>query len=156
MSREDTVRDDLLATFPALEGRITIARERRLWVEVSREEFQAVLDVLKDRHGFDFCCTITGLDLGEDLGFVYHLADWHGVVLNLRQRVPKSDPTILSITPRYPGVIFYERELVDLLGAKVEGLPPGDRYPLRDDWPEGQYPLRKDWKLEMLPEAWKE
>ncbi len=156
MSREDTLKDDLLATFPALADRVSVARTRRLWVEVTREEFPAVLDHLKDRHGFDYCCTITGIDLGEELAFVYHLADWHGVVVNLRQRAPRSDPSIRSITPRFPGVIFYERELVDLFGAKVEGLPPGDRYPLRDDWPEGQYPLRKDWKPEMLEQAGKE
>jgi Ni,Fe-hydrogenase III component G len=28
----------------------------------------------------------------------------------------------------------------------VTGLPEGSRYPLPDNWPEGQYPLRKDWK----------
>ena len=39
-----------------------------------------------------------------------------------------------------------ERELMDLLGAKVEGLPAGKRYPLSDDWPTDEYPLRKDWK----------
>jgi NADH:ubiquinone oxidoreductase subunit C len=156
MSREDTLKDDLVSTFPALDGRIVISRARRLWVEVGRDEFEAVLTHLKDRHGFDFCCTITGLDLGEDLAFCYHLADWHGVVLTLRQRAPRADPSIRTITGWYPGAVFYERELVDLFGAKVEGIPAGDRYPLRDDWPEGQFPLRKDWKPEMLSQAGKE
>ena len=52
------------------------------------------------------------------------------------------------MSDRFPAAHIYERELVDLLGAKVEGLPPGNRYPLPDDWPEVQYPLRKDWKQE--------
>ena len=43
-------------------------------------------------------------------------------------------------------VRIYERELVDLLGARVEGLVPGVRYPLPEGWPEGDHPLLKDWK----------
>ena len=46
----------------------------------------------------------------------------------------------------YAGAQVYERELVDLFGAQVEGLPPGNRYPLTDDWPTDEHPLRKDWK----------
>jgi Ni,Fe-hydrogenase III component G len=37
-----------------------------------------------------------------------------------------------------------------MLGVNVEGLPEGKRYPLPDDWPDGQYPLRKDWNKKML------
>jgi Ni,Fe-hydrogenase III component G len=39
---------------------------------------------------------------------------------------------------------------MDLLGIKVEGLPEGRRYPLPDNWPQGQYPLRKDWDPSVL------
>jgi Ni,Fe-hydrogenase III component G len=41
--------------------------------------------------------------------------------------------------------------MMDLFGMQVEGLPPGNRYPLPDDWPPNQYPLRKDWKLPEEP-----
>ena len=54
------------------------------------------------------------------------------------------------MTGKFSNAEYYEKELVDLLGFRVEGLPPGPRYPLPDDWPEGQYPLRKEWKPEML------
>jgi len=85
-------------------------------------------------------------DEGEDLGFLYHVADESGIILCLHTRAPKADPRIVSVSDRFPSAHIYERELVDLFGAKVEGLPPGNRYPLPDGWPEGQYPLRKDWK----------
>ncbi len=55
-----------------------------------------------------------------------------------------------TITDYFSSAEIYERELVDLLGVRVEGLKEGKRYPLPDDWPAGQYPLRKDWKVEML------
>ncbi|MDD5594820.1 MAG: NADH-quinone oxidoreductase subunit C, partial [Candidatus Omnitrophica bacterium] len=65
---------------------------------------------------------------------------------NLKVSVPKENPVIKSIIGIFPGAEIYERELIDLFGAKVEGLPEGNRYPLTDDWPKDEYPLRKDWR----------
>jgi membrane-bound hydrogenase subunit beta len=138
----------LLATFPFLEGKITIQRERRIWVAVDLERFRAVFDHAVDAMGFTIMCIITGLDEGEELGFIYHIANESGTILCLHTRAPKGEPVIHTVSDRFPAAHIYERELVDLLGARVEGLPPGNRYPLPDDWPEGQYPLRKDWKQE--------
>ena len=44
-----------------------------------------------------------------------------------------------------PSIVLHEREIVDLFGVEVEGLPDGPHYPLPDGWPEGNYPMRKDW-----------
>jgi Ni,Fe-hydrogenase III component G len=109
------------------------------------DAFEEVLKFLMDKIHFDTLCTITGLDEGTTLAMIYHLTRQDGVVINLKTSVPKENPTIKTITGYFPSAEFYERELVDLFGAKVEGLPEGSRYPLPDGWPEGQYPLRKDW-----------
>ena len=93
---------------------------------------------------------ITGLDLGERLGLIYHLARESGVTLNLETSVPKENPVVRSVIEAFPAAECYERELVDLLGFQVEGLPVGSRYPLPDSWPVGQYPLRKDWDEHSL------
>jgi membrane-bound hydrogenase subunit beta len=144
--REEGVRSALVASFPSLEGRIAIQRERRIWVEVDLAGFRALFDRAVDGLGFRIMCIITGLDEGERLGFIYHVADESGLILGIHTWAPKSDPRIKSVSDRFPSAHIYERELVDLFGAVVEGLPPGNRYPLPDGWPEGQYPLRKDWK----------
>ncbi|MDD5679724.1 MAG: NADH-quinone oxidoreductase subunit C, partial [Candidatus Omnitrophica bacterium] len=60
--------------------------------------------------------------------------------------IPRENPAVKTVTEYFHAADAYERELTDLLGIKVEGLPPGHRYPLPDNWPAGQYPLRKDWK----------
>ena len=91
-------------------------------------------------------CGITGLDEGITLGFIYHIAREDGIMLNIKVSVDKNNPAIKTITGYFPGADIYERELMDLLGAKVDGLPAGNRYPLSDDWPVDEYPLRKDWK----------
>jgi membrane-bound hydrogenase subunit beta len=144
--RENLICARLLQSFPFLEGRILVQRERRMWAEVDLSRFREVFDRAVNNLGFSILCIITGLDEGENLGFLYHVADDSGLILCLHTRAPKADPTIRTVTDRFPSAHIYERELIDLLGAKVEGLPPGNRYPLTDDWPEGQYPLRKDWK----------
>jgi Ni,Fe-hydrogenase III component G len=73
--------------------------------------------------------------------------------LNLTVAVPKENPVLQTVMGYFPPAETYERELIDLLGMKVEGLPPGSRYPLPEGWPEGQYPLRKDWNVKMLEGA---
>jgi membrane-bound hydrogenase subunit beta len=64
----------------------------------------------------------------------------------MKTAVPKANPVIKTVTDVFPAATLYERELMDLLGAKVDGLPAGRRYPLPEDWPVDQFPLRKDWK----------
>jgi Ni,Fe-hydrogenase III component G len=147
---EEELRSQLLAAFPALEGRIRIARARRVWVEVELPAFRELFERAVKELGFTILCIITGLDEGENLGFIYHLADWGGTMLNIHTLAPKADPRIRTVTELFPAAHIYERELVDLFGAKVEGLPSGNRYPLPDGWPEGQYPLRKDWDPAVL------
>jgi Ni,Fe-hydrogenase III component G len=148
IEKEEGLAKSLLDSFPFLEGRVSVRRERRIWVEVELPRFREVFDRAADGLGFGSLCVITGLDEGEELGFIYHLAGESGIMLNLHTKAPKTDPRIATVTGRFPSAHIYERELVDLLGAIVEGLPPGKRYPLPDGWPEGQYPLRKDWKPE--------
>jgi membrane-bound hydrogenase subunit beta len=145
---EEGIRDSLVRDFPPLEGKIRIQRRRRVWVDVALGEFRSVFERAIKDYGFTIMCIITGLDEGENLGFLYHIANTDGVILNLHTTAPKADPVIKTVTDLFPAAHIYERELVDLLGAKVDGLAPGNRYPLPDGWPEGQYPLRKDWKPE--------
>ncbi|HVP58582.1 MAG TPA: NADH-quinone oxidoreductase subunit C [bacterium] len=148
MAKEEEISESLGRQFPALGGKIRIQRARRMWVEVERADFETVLEYLRKSQGFVILCTMTGLDKGENLGVIYHLAREDGIMLNVEVYVPKADPVIKTVTGVFPGADHYEREIVDLLGFKVEGLAPGFRYPLTDDWPAGQYPLRKDWKLD--------
>ena len=150
MSEEDDIKQQLAAMFDCLKDKITVQRARRLFAEMPASNFIEIFDYAVKKLGFSILCTITGLDEGAGLGFIYHIARTDGIVLNLHINVPKEKPVIRTITAYFPGADAYEREVVDLLGAEVEGLPPGSRYPLGDDWPAGQFPLRKDWKTEML------
>jgi len=145
MSQEEKIKESLISKFSYLNNSIQIVRPRRVSIEVSLDNFLAVFSYLAKELQFSHLCTITGLDEQENLGFIYHLAGEAGVMLNLKTSAPKANPVIKSVTQYFPGAEIYERELVDLFGAQVEGLAPGHRYPLTDDWPFDQHPLRKDW-----------
>jgi membrane-bound hydrogenase subunit beta len=145
MSDVHAVAAELGRTFGLPAEALVVQRATRLWVEVDQARFPAVFEHLAKRMSFTILCTITGLDLGEDLGLIYHLARDGGIMANLKTRSPKGS-SIASVTALFPGASIYERELEDLLGAKVEGLPPGPRYPLPEMWPPDEHPLLKDWK----------
>ena len=145
MANNEEVIKSLEAKLKGAVSNFVAPRERRIFAETSLAKLVEVARLLKE-WGMTFVGTITGLDVGDKFEVIYHFYDLHGFLLNLRVVTPRNDPKIPSISSVFPGVIFYERELMDLLGIIVEGTPPGRRYPLPDNWPEGQYPLRKDWK----------
>jgi membrane-bound hydrogenase subunit beta len=148
---ETAVKDKLVAEFPFLADQITLQRARRLWAKVPMDQLHAVLVHAKEQLDFGMLCTITGTDEGDSLGLLYHMAHDNGIVLTLVTSAPKDGPGPSTVTPYFPAAELAEREVMDLLGARIQNMPDGPRYPLPDGWPEGQYPLRKDWKPAGAP-----
>jgi len=139
-----------------LGDRVEIANpaRRRLFLKVAPRDLVSVTTRLRDAYGVVFLSTISGVDGGAVFEIVYHFSTPEHD-FNLRTEIPKDDPRIASITPVIPGAILYEREIQDMFGIVVDGIPDGRRLVLPDDWPEGQFPLRKDWTFvrpeEIIP-----
>lgn len=150
LSNETTIQQELCERFDCLKDQIRVQRARRIFAHVPEANVLEVFEYAVKKLNFTILATMTGLDEGATLGVIYHLAQESGIVLNLATSVPKDKPVLKTVTSYFPAADAYERELVDLLGFQIEGLPQGNRYPLPDDWPAGQYPLRKDWKTDML------
>jgi membrane-bound hydrogenase subunit beta len=146
MTNEENIQNELVNRFAFLKDRVRIQRERRIYADVPYENFDKVFQCAIKDLKFSLLCTITGFDEIQTFGFMYHLARPAGITLNLKTNVPKEKAAIRTVTGYFPNADIYEREIADLFGVKVEGLAPGKRYPLPDDWPRGSYPLRKDWK----------
>ena len=146
MSQEENIQAELLRKFPFLEGCVKVQRARRIFATVAHDKFKEVFESLIKDSGFTLLCTITGFDEGEVFSLMYHMARPDGIVLSIKTSAPKDKPVFKTVTAYFPDAEIYEREVVDLFGMIVEGLGPGNSYPLPDDWPKGQYPLRKDWK----------
>ena len=127
---------------------------RRIFVRVAPEDIAATAAILRDRFDMAYLATISGVDLGTEFEIVYHFAS-PVTTVNVRTRIPRDAPRLPSICAAIPGAVFYERELQDMFGLVVEGLPDPRPLILSDDWPAGQHPLRKDWKhtrpAEIIP-----
>lgn len=144
----------LTERFPTLVDRVHVERPQRVTTDwLSQEEFLPVIRFLHDELGLTRGHNVIGTDEKEELGFVYLISGSERVIVALHTRAPKSNPRIRSMTDLYPVFLLFERELVDLFGAIIEGLPKGRSYPLPDKWPRDQWPLRKEWDPAGLKEA---
>jgi Ni,Fe-hydrogenase III component G len=150
LSKELHIQHELTEKFPSLKDNVKVTRVRRVWAHAPAGQIGEIFDYVVKTMKFPILGAITGLDEGATLGLIYHLAHENGIVLNLSVSVPKDSPVLQTVTPYFPAADVYEREVIDLLGFQIQGLPAGDRYPLTDDWPAGQYPLRKDWKAPQM------
>ena len=142
---EETLKQEIINKLGITEDKIVIVRQRRLSCEIEYSRFADAFKILIVDLKFISLCALTGLDEADKLSVIYHLAREDGTVLSLKTSVDKNNPVLMTVTATFPSAEVYERELVDLLGFKVEGLPQGNRYPLTDDWPLDEHPLRKDW-----------
>jgi Ni,Fe-hydrogenase III component G len=102
-----------------------------------------VLKVMSEADEKTGISAITGLDLGSNLGVLYHMRT-SNAFLTIRAEVPKDNPKIQTISDIVPGAVFHEMEVSDLLGVVFEGHPSPGRLVLAENWPQGVYPLRKD------------
>jgi membrane-bound hydrogenase subunit beta len=146
MADEEKIKEELVKKFSYLQDTTVIKRERRIWVDVPLEHSPEVFDHLVKNMQFCVLSAITGMDEGDAFAVIYHLSRNNSLVLNMKTRLLKDNPTVKTVTPYFPAAEAYERELMDLLGINVVGLPEGRRYPLPDNWPKNDFPLRKDWK----------
>lgn len=148
---EEKVIEHILIKFPFLENKLVSPRPGRIVSPyLLREHFEQVFVFVAQEAGFNRFHLVIGVDDGEDLGFIYVLSNEDNILLILKQNAAKSEPVIKSVTDIFPNALWHERELVDLFGAVVEGLPEGPSYPLPDGWPKGNYPLRKEWQVEYF------
>jgi Ni,Fe-hydrogenase III component G len=146
MSCEEEIVSSLCMKFPFLQDRISVQKEKRIYTKaLSKDEFEQVVRYVHDDLDFFRAHHVIGTDDGENIGLLYLLSGIDNIILILRESVPKSNPVVNSISDMYRSIVLHERELVDLFGVVVEGLPEGPSYPLPDGWPKGSYPMRKEW-----------
>jgi NADH-quinone oxidoreductase subunit C len=87
---------------------------------------------------------LSGIDLAENLGVVYHLYSMvHTHKLVMRTEVPKEKPDVKSVAMLWRTADWHEREAFDMFGINFIQHPELKRILLPDDWTG--FPLRKDY-----------
>lgn len=121
---------------------------KEIWLKVTRERFHDLVKWLSDIQP-PHLAVASGRDAGEEIELIYHLSIFYGirdgeVSVNVKVVLPKSDPTIDTITDVIPGALITEREKQEMLGIKVKNIPDPRRVFTSDELPEGYYPWRND------------
>jgi len=150
MEKENEIVEKLRVFLKGMLTEAKIPRERRVFVRVKREALKDAIKYLVGELKFKHLSTITGVDIGEEIEVIYHLAYKGSIELSLKVSLPKGNPSIPTVTDCIPGAVLYEREVHDLLGVNFEGHPDLSPLLLPEGWPEGLYPLRKEHSLEEI------
>jgi len=152
MEKENEIVENLKDFLKENLVRAAVPRERRVFISIKKDALKDTVKYLVKNLKFKHLSTITGMDLGEEIEVIYHLAYKGSIVLSLRLTVSEKNPSVPTITDLIPGAVLYEREIHDLLGVKFEGHPDLSPLILPEGWPQGVYPLRKEHKPKHLRE----
>lgn len=122
---------------------------RSLWIEVRSDVFRQAVEHVCRLQDCPHLAIISSSDLGTEVELIYHFTIYYGqrfqeLSLGLRVKLPKTDLRIPTVTDLIPGAIFTEREIQEMMGVVVVGIPDGRRLFIDADVPQGIYPWRKD------------
>jgi ech hydrogenase subunit E len=129
---------------------INIPEEGRVDLVLDGAHLLAAVETLHEIR-WGHLTSITGLDPGVDTGEIevlYHFRR-QAAVVGLRVRTRRDSASLPSICGIIPSASFLEREMGEMFGVEVVGMPHHGKLFLADDWPEGVYPLRKDFDREQ-------
>ena len=131
--------------------KLTTLRKNESIVEVGQENLKTFVSHLVNDLHVHHLMTITGLDLGQNLGITYHFSMERDTI-HVRTLVPKTKPVAVSIVDIVPGSILYEMEVHDMFGIEFVGNPWKDqKLLLPDDWPNDlPPPLLKSSKADQI------
>ncbi|MBA3063757.1 NADH-quinone oxidoreductase subunit C [bacterium] len=121
-----------------------------IWLQIRLENFKEAIKLLCTIQ-FPHFAIISGNDIGEEIELIYHFSIYYAerfkeISINLTTRIPKKNLKIPTITDLIPGAQTAEREIKEMFGVTIEGLPNLPNIFLPQDFQKGVYPLRRDEK----------
>jgi len=122
---------------------------KRCYVKVEKKYIRKVVDFMaRNIEGTRFSIA-TGIDTRNGVEVVYHFSfNGKPLVANLKVMAEKPFPEIDTVSDIFPGTLFIEREIHDLLGVKFINHPNLKRLIKADVIPIDVYPLRRDFNVE--------
>ncbi len=124
---------------------------KRVWFEVDRTVLKKAVAHLCKEYPDPHFSVCSGYELGKEIVVNYHFTVNYAtrvgeIIVTMSVHLPKKDPVVDSITRLIPAAIISEREMQEMLGIKVRGIPDSRRLFLDDSFPKGVFPWRRDEK----------
>ena len=121
-----------------------------IWLQINPQNLKDAIKFLSTIQ-FPHFAIISGNDTGKEIELIYHFSIYYGerfkeISINLTTYLPKEDLRIPTITDLIPGAQTAEREIKEMFGVNIEGLPVLPNIFLPQDFQKGVYPLRRDEK----------
>lgn len=123
----------------------------RVWLAIESGMLKDAVKLLHEMQDAPHFCACSGYDAGDGIELNYHFTLCYGkplseIVVSICTEVPKKNPAIETISDIVPCAILSEREMQEMLGVKISGIPDGRRLFLDESFPKGAYPWRRDEK----------
>lgn len=96
--------------------------------------------------GYNHIVTITGIDVGENIRLLYHMANMEGDLVHIATETSKKSLKVPTIIDIIPGAYIYEMEVHDLFGVNFTVNP----------WMKFKLLLPDCYPSDMPPPLWKE
>ena len=132
------------------EHRLRQARHvRRVWFTVDKKDLHNAVSHLCKITEHPHFSVISGYEIDRYLELIYHFSmnyasDMGEIMVSMKVRLSKDDPVLPTITDLIPGALISEREMQEMLGVRIKGIPDSRRIFLHPDFPHGVYPWRRD------------
>lgn len=147
------IREELEAKLDNIARRIEYVSGAGLIVEVPKDLVRDAVKIVHDELDA-YLRVVVGVDERPVKGVFssYYVFGLDNIGLNIiiTTYMNPGNPSIPTITDIAPSADWYELEMYDLLGIRVENRLLY-RFVLPEDWPEGLYPLRKDVAHDIRP-----
>ena len=119
-----------------------------IWLTVKLEKFKDTVKLLGTIQ-FPHFAIISGNDIGEEIELTYYFSLYYGerfkeISVNLSTILSKKELKVPTLTDIIPGAQTAEREIREMYGITVEGLPDSPNLFLPVDFAKDIYPFRRD------------
>ena len=117
---------------------------------VTVEQILELCQALRDDYDFNLLTEETAVDYWPEQAPRFHIvyrlrSIKRNLIIGVRVPLDGNAPSMPSLVPLFENANWFERELWDMFGIKVDGHPDLRRLLMPDDW--NGHPLRKDYPL---------